>query len=98
MGSENGRRRAEMPITTMILTSSSGAATPNTERRASDSHGLSDTVSNAANGARASPSKEMLAAPSRNAVQTSFGGTGLSSVATKSHSTSKAGATAAVPM
>ena len=40
----------------------------------------------------------MLAAPSRNAVQTLAGGPGRSSAAITSHSISSAGATAAVPM
>src|SRR6187402_767768 len=40
----------------------------------------------------------MLAAPSRNAAQTSPGGPGRSSAAITSQSTSRAGATAAMPM
>ncbi len=44
------------------------------------------------------PSSEMLAAPSRNAVQTWAGGPGRSSAAMTSHSISSAGAMAAVPM
>jgi len=48
---------------------------PKTECRASASQGSSVTASNDMNGARrATPSSEMLAAPSRNAVQTLSGG------------------------
>ena len=51
-----------------------------------------------ANGARARPSREMLAAPRKKAVQTRTAGPGRSSVAITSHRNSSAGATAAVPM
>src|SRR4051812_30719771 len=44
------------------------------------------------------PSSEMLAAPRKKALHTRSGGPGRSSVAITSHSNSKAGATAAVPM
>ncbi len=52
----------------------------------------------AANGARATPNSEMLAAPSRNAAHTLAGGPGRSPAAITSHRISSAGATAAVPM
>ena len=60
--------------------------------------GVFEAADIAANGARATPSSEMLAAPRRNAVQTLAGGPGRSSAAITSHKISSAGATAAVPM
>ena len=60
--------------------------------------GMSGTASSDANGARTMPSSEMLAAPSRNAVQTLAGGPGRSSAAITSHRIKSAGAIAAVPM
>src|SRR5215213_2641930 len=98
IGSANGRRRAETATMTSILTISSGAATPNTERRASAAHGFSGVARIKANGARTSPSNEMLAAPRKNALQTLAGGPGRSPAAITSHNISNAGATAAVPM
>src|SRR6478735_3013596 len=83
---------------TRILTVSSGRATPNNERNASATQGFSGAARSEANGARARPSSEMLAAPRRNAVQTLAGGPGRSPVAITSHNISRAGATAAVPM
>ena len=83
---------------TRILTVSSGRATPNTECSACATQGFSGAARIDRNGARATPSSEMLAAPSRNAVQTLAGGPGRSSAATTSHSISSAGAMAAVPM
>src|SRR5271156_2916903 len=81
-----------------ILTASSGKATPNTECNTSATHGFSGAASSLANGARTTPNSEMLAAPSRNAVQTFSGGPGRSSAAITSHRISSAGATAAVPI
>ena len=83
---------------TRILTVSSGRATPNTECKARATQGFSGAASIEANGARTTPSSEMLAAPSRKAVQTLAGGPGRSSAAITSHSNSSAGATAAVPI
>src|ERR1700677_1245699 len=83
---------------TRILTVSSGRATPNTECSAWATQGFSGAARIDKNGARATPSNEMLAAPRKNAVQTLAGGPGRSSAATTSHSTSSAGAMAAVPM
>ena len=83
---------------TSTLTISSGAATPKTERSACVIQGFPGTAKIAANGARAIPSSEMLAAPSRNAIQTCAGGPGRSSAAMTSHSTNNAGAIAAAPM
>src|SRR6478735_894293 len=83
---------------TRILTVSSGIATPNTECTARATQGFSGAANIDANGARATPNSEMLAAPSRKAVQTLAGGPGCSSAAITSHSNSSAGATAAVPM
>src|SRR5260221_9502275 len=83
---------------TRILRVSSGRATPNTERRACATQGFSGATNIEANGARAAPSNEMLAAPSRNAVHTLAGGPGRSSAAITSHKISSAGATAAVPI
>src|ERR1700680_2462640 len=87
-----------MATMTRILTVSSGAATPNTECNACATQGFSGPARIEANGARATPNREMLAAPSRNAVQTLAGGPGRSPAAITSHSISSAGATAAVPM
>jgi len=50
------------------------------------------------NGARMSPSSEMLAPPSRKAVQTLVGEPGWSPAAMTIHNIKSAGATAAVPM
>src|SRR5258706_15389722 len=83
---------------TRILTVSSGRATPNTECTARATQGFSGAANIDANGARATPKSEMLAAPSRKAVQTFAGGPGRSSAAITSHSNSSAGATAAGPM
>src|ERR1700678_3247735 len=83
---------------TRILTISSGAATPNTECSTCVTQGFSGALRIDMNGARATPSSEMLAAPSTNAVQTLAGGPGRSSAAITSHNTSSAGAIAAVPM
>ena len=83
---------------TRILTVSSGSATPNTECNAWATHGFSGVASNEANGARAAPNSEMLAAPRRNAIQTLAGEPGRSPAAITSHKISSAGATAAVPM
>src|ERR1700694_4497232 len=83
---------------TRILTVSSGSATPNTECSTCAIQGFSGAASNETNGARNTPSSEMLAAPSTKAVQTLAGGPGRSSAATTSHNTSRAGATAAVPI
>ena len=88
----------ETATMTRILTISSGAATPNIECSACATQGFSGAASILANGARAKPSSEMLAAPSRNAVQTLTGGPGRSPAAITSHNISSAGATAAVPM
>src|ERR1700712_3813485 len=82
---------------TRILTASSGRATPNSERRASTAQGLSGAARIEANGARARPNSEILAAPSTNAVQTWAGGPGRAPPANKSHNISSAGAIAAVP-
>ena len=60
--------------------------------------GGSFTVVISANGIRASPSNETLAAPSTKAVHTMAGGPGRSSAAITSHSSSSAGAMAAAPM
>jgi len=83
---------------TRILTASSGSATPNTERRTSATQARSGVASSLANGARTTPNNEMLAAPSRNAVQIFSGGPGRSSAAITSHRINSAGATAAVPI
>ena len=71
---------------TRILTISSGAAMPKIARKASASPGLSLMASSDMNGARAAPSSEILAAPSRNAAQTWNGGPGRSSAAITSQS------------
>ena len=60
--------------------------------------GCSGTANSDVNGARTTPSSEMLAAPSRNAVQTRAGGPGRSPAAITSHRISSAGAMAAVPI
>src|SRR5258705_4784769 len=83
---------------TRILTVSSGRATPNTECTARATQGFSGAANIEANGARTTPSSEMLAAPSTKAVQTLAGGPGCSSAAITSHSNSSAGATAAAPI
>src|SRR3979490_3512481 len=83
---------------TRILTVSSGAATPNIEGGACASQGFSKAADIDANGARATPSSEMLAAPRRNAVQTLEGGPGCSPAAITTHNISSAGATAAGPV
>src|SRR3954465_9378206 len=83
---------------TRTLTISSGAATPKTERSACVIQAFPGTARIAANGALAIPRSEMLAAPSRKAIQTRAGGPGRSSAAMTSHSTNNAGAIAAAPM
>jgi hypothetical protein len=83
---------------TRTFTISSGAATPNTERRPCVIQGFPGTARIAANGARAMPNREMLAAPSRKATHTRAGGPGRSSAAMTSQSTSSAGAMAATPI
>ena len=83
---------------TRILTISSGAATPNTECNTCVTQGFPGAFRIGMKGARATPKSEILAAPSRNAVQTLAGGPGRSSAAITSHNTNSAGATAAVPM
>src|SRR5437868_6076391 len=60
--------------------------------------GFPGTARIAANGARAIPSSEMLAAPSTKAIHTWAAGPGRSSAAITSHSNSNAGAMAATPM
>src|SRR5689334_3638562 len=84
---------------TSTLTISSGAATPSSECMIDASQGWSGpTTSNFANGARAKPSREMLAAPRKKADHTRSTGPGRSSVAITSHRNNSAGATAAVPI
>jgi len=83
---------------TRIFTISSGAAMPNTACSTMVQVGSSVRPGMAANSARGKPSREMLAAPSRKDTQTSPGGPGRSSAAMTSQSTSKAGATAAMPI
>src|SRR3984957_16658753 len=98
MGSVNGLRHTETRAMTRILTLSSGSATPNSECRACAAHGFSGADNSDMKGVRISPSKEMLAAPRKKAVQTLSGGPGRSPAATTSHRISSAGATAAVPI
>src|SRR5512139_1706650 len=97
MGSANALRLAETTTMAMTFTASSGSATPKIECMTSAVQGLSGAATIEANGARKSPNSEMLAAPSRKAVQTWAGGPGRSSAAMTSHSSRSAGATAAVP-
>ena len=60
--------------------------------------GVRGATSSRRNGARTTPNSEMLAAPSRNAVQILGAGPGRSSAAITSQRISSAGAMAAVPM
>src|ERR1043165_1527348 len=83
---------------TRTFTISSGAATPKTERRPCVIQGFPGTARIAANGARAMPNREMLAAPRMKASQTRPGEPGRSSAAMTSQSTSNAGAMAATPI
>src|SRR3954453_16589184 len=83
---------------TRILTVSSGRATPKVECMACASQGLSGIAIRRANGARTSPSSEMLAPPSRKAIQTLVGEPGWSPAAITIHNIKSAGTTAAVPM
>ena len=92
------RRRTDTATMTRTFTISSGAATPKTERRPCVIQGFPGTARMAANGARAIPNSEMLAAPSTKASHTRAGGPGRSSAAMTSHSTSNAGAMAATPI
>src|SRR5260370_18223050 len=82
---------------TRILTVSSGRATPNTECRARATQGFSGAANIDANGAGTTLKSEMLAAPSRKAVQTLAGGLGRSSAATTTPRNNSAGATAPFP-
>src|SRR6516165_3644220 len=83
---------------TRSLTVSSGSATPKSECIICAIQGLSGEGRTDRTGVRTIPNSEILAAPSRKALQTLAGGPGRSSAATTSQSTSSAGATAAVPI
>src|SRR5205814_4776560 len=91
-------RRTDTAMIMRTFTISSGAATPKTERRPCVIQGFPGTARIAANGARAIPKREMLAAPSKKASHTRVGGPGRSSAAMTSQSTSNAGAMAATPI
>src|SRR6266576_2753422 len=82
---------------TSTLTISSGAATPKIECSTCATQGFSGVSRIELKGARATPKSEMLAAPSRNAIQTLAGDPGRSPAAITSHNISSAGATAAAP-